>query len=136
MRYLRMFFVAVLAIAMITVSLANRELVQVSLLPGQFAAYVGHSWTARMPLFLVILLALLVGMVLGLVWEWLRAAHLRQELGRRAVALASLEREVGGLRTQHAAPRDEVLAILDAPRPAAVGQAPRPLPTGSVPALR
>lgn len=119
MRYIRMIFLAVLAIALVTVSLANRQVVQVSLLPGQFAAYVGHSWTAGMPLFLVIILALLAGMILGVVWEWLREAHLRQESARRASALTRLEHEVGGLRITHAAPRDEVLAILDAPRPVA-----------------
>lgn len=122
MRYLRMIFVVLLAIALVTVSLANRQIVEVGLLPGQMAAYVGHSWTARMPLFLVIILALLVGMVLGLIWEWLREAHLRQESSRRAVALTRLESEVGGLRAAHAAPRDEVLAILDAPSPAPGGR--------------
>ncbi|ARJ70598.1 hypothetical protein B0A89_00505 [Paracoccus contaminans] len=137
MRYLRMIFVAVLAIALVTVSLANRQVVQVSLLPGQFASYVGHSWSAGMPLFLVIILALLAGMILGVIWEWLREAHLRQESARRASALNRLEHEVGGLRITHAAPRDEVLAILDAPRPAgnaalAKGAATQALP----PALR
>ena len=137
MRYLRMIFVAVLAIALVTVSLANRQVVQVSLLPGQFASYVGHSWSAGMPLFLVIILALLAGMILGVIWEWLREAHLRQESARRASALTRLEHEVGGLRITHAAPRDEVLAILDAPRPAgnaapAKGAATQALP----PALR
>lgn len=126
MRYLRMLFVAVLAISLLTVALANRQIVDVSLFPGQFGQYLGGTWSARMPLFLVILLSLLIGMVLGLIWEWLRESHLRQESNRRAFELRQLEREVGGLRTTHAAPRDEVLAILDAPRaapaPAVPGQ--------------
>lgn len=126
MRYLRMLFVAVMAISLLTVALANRQIVDVSLFPGQFGQYLGGTWSARMPLFLVILLSLLIGMVLGLIWEWLRESHLRQESNRRAFELRQLEREVGGLRTAHAAPRDEVLAILDAPRvapaPAVPGQ--------------
>lgn len=115
MRYLRMLFVAVLAVALLTLALANRQIVDVSLFPGQFGAYLGGTWSARMPLFLIIILALLIGMVLGLIWEWLREAHLRQESARRAFELSKLEREVGGLRLTHSAPRDEVLAILDAP---------------------
>lgn len=130
MRYLRMLFVAVLAISLLTVALANRQIVDVSLFPGQFGQYLGGTWSARMPLFLVILLSLLIGMVLGLIWEWLRESHLRQESNRRAFELRQLEREVGGLRTTHAAPRDEVLAILDAPRaaPAVPGQTSLPAP--------
>ena len=125
MRYLRMIFVAVLALALLTVALANRQLVTVGLFPGQLDAYFGGGWAARMPLFLVILLSLLIGMLLGLVWEWMREAHLRQESARRAHELTRLEREVGGLRTTHAAPRDEVLAVLDAPRrPGATAAAP------------
>ena len=132
MRYLRMLFVAVLAISLLTVALANRQIVDVSLFPGQFGQYLGGTWSARMPLFLVILLSLLIGMVLGLIWEWLRESHLRQESSRRAFELRQLEREVGGLRTTHAAPRDEVLAILDTPRgapaPAVPGQTTLPAP--------
>lgn len=132
MRYLRMLFVAVLAISLLTVALANRQIVDVSLFPGQFGQYLGGTWSARMPLFLVILMSLLIGMVLGLIWEWLRESHLRQESNRRAFELRQLEREVGGLRTTHAAPRDEVLAILDAPRaapaPAVPGQTTLPAP--------
>lgn len=136
MRYLRILFVVVLALALLTVSLANRGMVSVSLLPGQLAAYAGHSWSARMPLFLVIMMALLVGIVVGLVWEWLREAQLRRESGRTAAALTRLEREVGSLRTQHAAPRDEVLAILDAPKAAPGTAVTLSAPAGSAPARR
>ena len=133
MRYLRMLFVAVLAIALLTVALANRQIVEVGLFPGHFGAYLGGTWSARMPLFLVILLSLLIGMLLGLVWEWLREAQLRQESARRAAELSRLEREVGSLRIVHAAPRDEVLAILDTPPTADVKPAPA---ASTLPALR
>lgn len=140
MRYLRMLFVVVLAVALITLALANRQIVDVSLLPAQVGQYLNGTWSARMPLFLVIMLSLLVGMVLGLVWEWMREAHLRQESSRRAFELQKLEREVGGLRQTHAAPRDEVIAILDARRaapPAATAPAPGSSPAaGRLPAAR
>lgn len=117
MRYVRMLLVALLAIILIGVALANRQLVTVSLFPGRLDRYMGGDWQAQMPLFLVILLSLLAGMILGLVWEWMREAAVRQESARRAHDLHRLEREVRGLRTTHHAPRDEVLAILDAPKP-------------------
>ena len=49
MRYLRMLFVAVLAISLLTVALANHQIVDVSLFPGQFGQYLGGTWSARMP---------------------------------------------------------------------------------------
>lgn len=118
MRYVRMLLVALLAIILVGVALANRQLVTVSLFPGRLDRYMGGDWQVQMPLFLVIILALLAGMILGLIWEWMRETAVRQESARRAHDLQVLEREVRGLRVTHHAPRDEVLAILDAPGPA------------------
>ena len=59
-----------------------------------------------------------LGMLAGLVWEWLREAHFRREARQRNAEVVRLESEVGHLRDRHAAPRDEVLAILDEPAPA------------------
>ena len=132
MRYVRMLLVALLAIILVGVALANRQLVTVSLFPGRLDRYMGGDWQVQMPLFLVIILALLAGMILGLIWEWMREAAVRQESARRAHDLQVLEREVRGLRVTHHAPRDEVLAILDAPKP---GPAPAPTPAAANTAL-
>ena len=132
MRYVRMLLVALLAIILAGVALANRQLVTVSLFPGRLDRYMGGDWQVQMPLFLVIILALLAGMILGLIWEWMRETAVRQESARRAHDLQVLEREVRGLRVTHHAPRDEVLAILDAPKP---GPAPAPTPAAANTAL-
>ena len=128
MRYVRMLLVALLAIILVGVALANRQLVTVSLFPGRLDRFMGGDWQVQMPLFLVIILALLAGMILGLIWEWMRETAVRQESARRAHDLQVLEREVRGLRVTHHAPRDEVLAILDAPKP---GPAPAPTPAAA-----
>lgn len=116
MRYLRMLFVLLLAVILIGLALANRQLVTVSLFPGRLDGFLGGNWSAQMPLFLVIIMSLLVGMILGLIWEWMRESTLRRESAQRAHELQVLEREVGQVRKAHNAPRDEVLAILDAPK--------------------
>ena len=118
MRYLRMLFVLLLAVILIGLALANRQLVTVSLFPGRLEGFLGGNWSAQMPLFLVIIMSLLVGMILGLIWEWMRESTLRRESAQRAHELQVLEREVGQVRKAHNAPRDEVLAILDAPKKA------------------
>lgn len=137
MRIIRMLFVALLALVLIVVALANRQIVVVRVFPANFDAWVGGDWSVSMPLFLVIFLAMLIGMVLGLVWEWLRESQLRTESAHRAREIAALEREVGALRSHNVQPRDEVLAILDkADSRTAARPAPAPAQSASVPARR
>ena len=113
MRTIRIFFIVILAIVLILVATANRAPVTVALLPENIAAFPGWTWSLTVPTFLGLFLAMVFGVLVGLVWEWLREAHLRAESKTRAHDLARLQREVGDLRRTHAAPKDEVLAILD-----------------------
>lgn len=117
MRFIRLIFVAALALVLVAVALANREAVVLSAFPANFGQYLGGTWSVSLPLFLVIFVAFALGMLAGLVWEWLRESHIRREARRRGAEVARLEGEVGHLRARHAAPRDEVLAILDEPAP-------------------
>lgn len=119
MRYLRLLFVVALALVLVAVALANRGAVTLSLFPANFGQYLGGDWSLQVPLFLVILGAFALGMLAGLVWEWLREAHIRREARQRQAQVDRLEAELGHLRQRHAAPKDDVLAILDAPAPAA-----------------
>jgi uncharacterized integral membrane protein len=123
MRFIRLLFIALLAIILVGIALANRQLVTLQAFPANFDQYLGGQWTVALPLFLVIFLAFAAGMLAGLIWEYLREAHIRREARSRSVQVARLETEVGSLRNAHAAPRDEVLAILDRPKaqPAATG---------------
>ena len=113
MRAIRLAFVILLAIILIGVALANRQLITVGLFPAQFGQFLGGSWSLTMPAFIAFFGAIMFGVVIGLVWEWLREAGLRAESNRRATALAQLERELGHLRTKHDGPKDEILAILE-----------------------
>ena len=103
---------------LVAVALANRGLVTLSAFPANLGQYLGGQWSINLPLFLVIFVAFALGMLAGLVWEYLREAHIRREARRRSAQIARLEGEVGHLRDRHAAPRDDVLAILDQPKPA------------------
>ena len=118
MRFIRLIFVAALALVLVGVALANRDMVTLSAFPANFGQYLGGTWSLTLPLFLVIFVAFALGMLAGLVWEWLREAHIRREARQRSAEVVRLESEVGHLRDRHAAPRDEVLAILDEPAPA------------------
>lgn len=121
MRFLRLLFLVLLAVILIAVALANREMVVLHAFPANFGQYLGGQWSVQLPLFLVIFLAVAFGMLAGLIWEYLREAHIRREARQRSSEVARLESEVGQLRNRHANPRDEVLAIVDAPRRPAAG---------------
>lgn len=127
MRFIRLLFVVSLAIVLNAVALANRDTVTLSAFPANFGQYLGGQWTVDLPLFLVIFLAFALGMLAGLIWEFLREAHIRREARQRSAEVARLESEVGHLRSRHAAPRDEVLAILDQPRPQPQAASARPI---------
>lgn len=143
MRTVRLILVLLTGAVLVTFAVANRTPVPVHLFPGQFGRYLGGTWSLQVPLFMVILLSLLVGMLAGLLWEWVRAAAHRRHSARLASDVHALEREVGGLRQKHAAPRDPVLAVLDGPvaPPRTAGDAKAlvapsaDVPTADIPAL-
>ena len=115
MRYIRYAFLAILAICLITMALANRQLVTLQLLPADLAALVGYSGSLTVPLFLVIFAGIVAGVLIGFVWEWMREAKHRAAAGTERREKEKLKREVRKLKTRNAADRDgdDVLALLD-----------------------
>jgi uncharacterized integral membrane protein len=106
------------ALCLVTVSFANRGLVELKLLPDGIASALpaGLTWLApavQAPLFVAILIGVAVGLVIGLIWEWLREAKQRSEAGRRRRRIAELEREVARLKDEKHEGKDDVLALLD-----------------------
>lgn len=115
LRLLRYLFLAVVAVVLIVLALANRASVELHLLPVSMGDFLGFSWTVQLPLFLVIFGGILLGLLLGFVWEWFRAHRTRAE-GKIAKKQAKrLEREVGKLSQNDGRPKDEVLVLLDKP---------------------
>lgn len=115
MRAIRIAFYVLLAIVLILLAAANRGMITVSLAPDALAPFVGGGWSLTMPAFVALFLAMAFGVIVGLVWEWMRESHLRAESSRRAQELADLHRHAGAPKAPRAAPHDEVLAILDRP---------------------
>lgn len=112
-RFLRLALIVLLAIALVTVAMANRTIVPVSLLPEGMATLTGLSWSMELPLFLVIFAGIVAGVLIGFVWEWFREAKHRTAATTNSRTAARLEREVTRLRETKAEPEDEVLALLD-----------------------
>ena len=112
-RYLRYAFLALIAICLITVALANRAPVTLRVLPTDMAGFLGWSWEVTLPLFLVIFLGILAGLLIGFVWEWLREHKHRAQARRERREKENLAREVTRLKTPPQGRQDDVLALLE-----------------------
>ncbi|MEM8656258.1 MAG: LapA family protein [Pseudomonadota bacterium] len=113
MRYIRYACIAIFAVALIAVALANRGMVTLKLLPDEIAGLFAVAPTVQLPLFVVIFGGIIVGLLVGFVWEWLREHAIRAENARNAREKRRLEREVKRLKSEKHEGKDEVLALLD-----------------------
>ncbi|WP_342666567.1 lipopolysaccharide assembly protein LapA domain-containing protein [Gemmobacter nectariphilus] len=113
MKYLRYLVLLLIAVGLVAVALANREVVALHMLPPDLAQLVGIDWTIRLPLFLVGFGGVVVGVLIGFVWEWLREHKHRAAAAAKAREVQQLKREVA--QATPPAPKDDVLALLDAP---------------------
>lgn len=108
LRYIKIALLALIAIALVVVALANNTLVTLRLLPPDLATFIGTNVEMRLPLFLVILGGVVTGLLIGFIWEWLRE-HRYRAAARRA------ERDM--TRQQAAKPgaarKDELEALID-----------------------
>ncbi len=117
-RFLRYLLLALLAIGLLTVAIANRDPVTLQALPQDMGLFLGLSWAIELPLFLVMFGGIGVGLLIGFFWEWARESKHRSTATTKAREVARLEREVTKLRSAQAGPEDEVLALLETKRKA------------------
>ncbi|HBM39565.1 MAG TPA: DUF1049 domain-containing protein, partial [Sulfitobacter sp.] len=84
MRYVRYLCIAIFAIALIAVALANRSMVSLKLLPTEVSGWFALNPEIQVPLFIVILGSIIAGLLVGFVWEWIREYGQRAEAARQA----------------------------------------------------
>jgi lipopolysaccharide assembly protein A len=113
-RYLRLIFIGLVGLCLLTVALANRAPVSVRLLPEDLAALTGLTWAMELPLFLVIFGGVIAGILIGFVWEWFREHGHRATASQKSREVARLERELAVLKDATTVPpKDDVLALLE-----------------------
>ena len=113
MRYLRYLCIAIFALALISVALANRAIVPLKVLPTEVSHWFALNPQIELPLFVVIFASIVAGLLVGFIWEWIREYGQRAEAARQAREMRRLEREVARLKGEKHAGKDEVLALLD-----------------------
>jgi lipopolysaccharide assembly protein A len=115
-RTFRYILLAVMAIMLLTIAMANRGPVTVRLLPDDLASFFGGSWALEMPLFLALLGGVVAGLLVGFVWEWIRESKYRGTASSKSREVARLERELAALRAATPNEEDDVIALLERKR--------------------
>lgn len=112
MRYIRYGILAALAIVMVTVAIANRGPITLRLLPEELTGLFGFSWETTAPVFVVLLIAVMFGVVLGFVWEWIREHKYRRDAVVERRSREQLEKKMSSSNVP-AKSGDDVLALLE-----------------------
>lgn len=113
MRYIRYASIAIFAVALILICLANRQMVAVRIWPEEIAGMVAVNPGYELPLFVIIFGSVLAGLIIGFIWEWIREAGERAEAARQAREMQRLRAEVKRLKGEKHEGKDEVLALLE-----------------------
>lgn len=113
MRYIRYAILVAIAICLITVALANRDLVTLNLLPGELSLPIGYAASISLPLFIVIFGGILAGLLLGFICEWLREHKHRADAAAQRREKERLAKEVAQIKTTTTSGKDDVLALLE-----------------------
>ncbi len=113
MAFIRWVFLSIIGILLIFVALANRDPVVLRLFPAEFSVFLPVPPPIEVPMFLVMFGFIVLGLLIGFVWEWMRERRHRQQAVIQKRQVVKLEREVDGLKRQKAGDKDDILALLD-----------------------
>lgn len=113
MAIVKIAFWALIAACLIVLGLANREIVTLRILPEDLLV-TELSWLQiSMPLFMAIMIGVGLGLLIGLVWEWIREYGQRAESRARQREITKLKAELAALKADQADDQDDILALLD-----------------------
>lgn len=114
MRFIRYVLLAVSALAVIVLSVANRQRVRVDVAPDLTDYGIEALPSYEVPLFVVALACATLGFILGAAWEYLREGRIRREARRRDREIGQLRREIGELKKAQQRDEDEDILALTA----------------------
>ena len=114
-RIIKYIFLAILAVLLLTVALANRELITLRLLTPELEGLLGFSYALSLPVYAVVLGSVALGLLIGFIWEWIRESKHRSEVAKRQDQVRSLKREMIKMKGEAGDQKDDVLAILENP---------------------
>ncbi len=111
MKYIRYALYAFVSIFFILLAFNNNDPVDFVLVPDFIPGI--NEISVTVPLFIVTLGALLVGLVLGYIFEYVREARIRRKASRAQKELKKTTAELESLKKEAGKHDDDVLAILE-----------------------
>ena len=112
-RYIRVIFLTCLSVIVLTLAVANRELVDIRMLPSELEVFFGGGMTFSIPVFVLFLCGVIFGLFVGFVWEWIREMKHRSASSKKSKELAKVENELIQLKRERGQNEDEVLLLLN-----------------------
>ena len=112
-RYIRVIFLTCLSIIILTLAVANRELVDIRILPSELEGFFGDGMIFSIPIFVLFLCGVIFGLFVGFVWEWISEMKHRSASSRKSKELAKVENELNQLKRDSGQNDDEVLLLLN-----------------------
>lgn len=113
LRLVKLLFLALVLLALVFLFFANNEPVTLNLMPDAMANAMSLQNEFTLPLFLVVTGALVLGIVVGFVLEWLREHRFRAEAKTQRREATRLNQEVAAMKGRKGDSQDDVLAILE-----------------------
>lgn len=113
LRLIKLVFLALVLLALVFLFFANDEPVTLNFMPDALANALSLPNELTLPLFLVVCGALLIGIVVGFVLEWLREHRFRAEAKTQRREANRLGQEVAAMKGRKGDSQDDVLAILE-----------------------
>ena len=106
-----MFFLV--GLCLVVFAVANRTPVTLQLLPTEISGYFISLPPVTVPVFVAIFGGIVIGVLIGFVWEWTREHKHRAAAAAAKSELSRLEYENSDLRKATAAGKDDILALLE-----------------------
>lgn len=113
LRLVKILFLCLVAAGLVLLFFANNEPVTLHLLPDQIADALGVRNEYTISLFFVVVATLILGIVVGFVWEWLREYRYRSEMRTHKREASRLSNEVAQMKGKTSDSQDDILAIVD-----------------------
>ena len=110
---MRVIFLTCLSIILLTLAVANRELVDIRMLPSELEGFLGGGMILSIPIFVLFLCGVIFGLFVGFVWEWIREMKHRSASSRKSKELAKVENELSQLKRESGQNEDEILLLLN-----------------------
>ena len=111
MKYIRYAFYLIAGLLLLSLALNNQDVVNLTILPEFVPGLPTMVYTV--PLFIVILGAMLIGTIIGYVSEYLRETRIRRSASKSQKALKKTTAELEALKKEAGKHDDDVLAILE-----------------------